>query len=451
MSIFNKILNILVLLLAITAVIFGVMLFQKREELRNRGDYMADVIHKVSKTLDDTSGTEVNKKLNPTASVVVNPGASSYSLYHDNYAQLSTVLKAFEEQAKAVIEQRDALGDTLHSVMVDLEIPNSDSFAAVEFQTMDKYTAKSEELLGMTKKVTERDNAIIAKIGEAASAMGFSVDGEGMKSLEDYSTPLGDFLSKSQALKTRCDTYAQHIQDVYRVWDLDAPSLDGSDYADALSTAKNALDAKRADYDQTKADLAAAKKKIQQLNDKIVNQMEKIASLNRDIKKLNAELDKYRQADPTTGKAVDFVSLLKGKVLEVDKKWGFVVINLGKHNRIVVPGKKKDVEKDVALPENKRMDVSRGDSFICQIKIVDVNDTCAIGDIVPGTMKGDGIMPGDKVFIARTPKQAEEEGQAAEGAEEAAPAAAEEDQGGAGEAADGADALGGGDELQTDF
>ena len=429
MSIFNKILNISMLLLAGVAVVFGVMLFQKREELRNRGDYMANVINKVSKIMDNTSGTEVNKKLNPTASVVVNPGASGYSLYHDNYAQLSTVLKAFEEQAKSVIDQRDQLGETLHSVMVDLGVPNADSFAAVEFQTMDKFSAKDGELLGVVKKVTERDNAIIAKIGEAASAMGFSVDGEAMKSLEDYATPLGDFLAKSQALKARCDTYAQHIQDVYGIWGIGAPSLGGSDYASALSTASGNMKAKKAEFDQTKADLAAAKNKIKQLNDKITNQMEKIASLNKKIKDLNTELDKYRLVT-TPGKTVDFVSLLKGEVLEVDKRWGFVVINLGKHNKVTVQGKKKEMEKEVALPENKRMDVARGDSYICQIKIVDVNDNCAIGDIVPGTMKGDGIMPGDKVFFARTPKQVDGEGQpAGDAAKEAAPTAPEGAQG----------------------
>ncbi len=457
MSIFNKILNILMLLLAITAVVFGVMLFQKREELRNRGDYMADIIHKVSKTLDDTSGTEINKKLDPTVSVVANPKASGYSLYHDNYAQLATVLKTFEQQAKAIVQQKDTLGDTLHSVMVGLEIPNPDSFAAVEFQTIDKYAAKDEELLKVVQQVTERDNTIIAKIGEAASAMGFSVDGEGIKSLEDYATPLGDFVSKSQALKTRCDTYAEHIQEVYGVWELTAPSLDGSDYADALSSAKGEMDSKKADYDQTKKDLAAARATIEKLNQKITDQMEKIAALNKKIDGLKKKLAEFIMKQGN--KTINFVDLLEGKVLEVDKKWGFVVINLGKHNKVMVPGKKqnqKKVEKDVALPEDRRMDVARGDNYICQIKIVDVNDNCAIGDIVPGTMKGDAVMPGDKVFFARTPKFKEEKEGAGEGAaaaseEEAATPEAAETEPAAGDDAGGDDAatddLGGDDEL----
>ena len=52
MGIVNKIVNVVVLVLAIACVVLGTILFKKREHLRFRGDKMADMINKVSKTMD---------------------------------------------------------------------------------------------------------------------------------------------------------------------------------------------------------------------------------------------------------------------------------------------------------------------------------------------------------------------------------------------------------------
>jgi peptidoglycan hydrolase CwlO-like protein len=448
MALFNKILNILMLVLAGAAVWFGVLLFQKREELRNRGDYMAKVINEVSAKLDENSGTEINKNLLPNASVVKNPNSAKVSLYHDNYKNLTTVLKGFKSQVDEIMAQRDALSDTLHSAMSLLEIPDADSFAAIEFESVEKYPEKDKAFKDVVQKVDERDNAIIAKIGEAATAMGFSADGDAIKSLDGYDTPLTDFVTKSQALKTRSDAYAQSIGQMCSTWGISSPSLDGDDYSSALSSAQGEMSAKKADYDKTKAELEAANKKIIVLNDKITAQMEEITSLE---KERDSWRDKYKKlaGDINTGpgKTIDVVKLLEGKVLKVDKKWGFVVIDLGKHNTVML-GKNKDKPRDVALPENRKMDVARGEEYIGQIKVVDVNDNCAIADIIPEAMKGK-IAPGDKVFFARLPKKVEkkagegDDAGAAEGdasAEDAAAGDAGEDAGAVeeGDAGDGA-------------
>ena len=55
MGIVNKIVNVVVLVLAIACVVLGTILFKKREHLRFRGDKMADMINKVSKTMDKES------------------------------------------------------------------------------------------------------------------------------------------------------------------------------------------------------------------------------------------------------------------------------------------------------------------------------------------------------------------------------------------------------------
>ena len=58
MGLLNRIVNVAVLTLAIISVVFGFLLFQKREQLVNRGDFMAASINKVAKELDLDSNTK---------------------------------------------------------------------------------------------------------------------------------------------------------------------------------------------------------------------------------------------------------------------------------------------------------------------------------------------------------------------------------------------------------
>jgi hypothetical protein len=106
----------------------------------------------------------------------------------------------------------------------------------------------------------------------------------------------------------------------------------------------------------------------------------------------------------------DLVKMLEGKVLRVNKKWGFVMIDLGKDNKMII-GNKKKVEKSVALPEGKVMTVARNDKYIGQIKVVKVNNDCSIADMLE--MSGENaIQAGDKVYFARklaAPKKADDD------------------------------------------
>ena len=63
MVILNRILNVLILILAVVSVLFTVLLYQRRVELRNRGDKLAGVVHDVVKDLDADSGTSFSSEI----------------------------------------------------------------------------------------------------------------------------------------------------------------------------------------------------------------------------------------------------------------------------------------------------------------------------------------------------------------------------------------------------
>lgn len=403
MAVFNKILNILILVLAGSAVFFGFMLFKKRYQLRDRGDKMAKVIRSVAGTLDEGSETDVKSKL-----VLSKSAPSSVSLYIDNFKNLGKVLGAFETQAADIIAQRDALGKTLFSVAKTLDLPNYDSFASVQFQSIDKYNKKDSDLIAVLDKVEKRSSAIDSKLVSIAPQIDCTIDKSALKSLDGYTAPMDDFCDKITVLKGKRDALVSHVQSVCSTWDVAAPSLDGDDYSDALSTVASSLKSKKDDYDQTKTDLKNTKEQLTEVNEKLTQKMELISTLNVKIKKQAKRIafltggdegggDSNKPAMPTTDKQL--LEMLTGKVLRVNKKWGFVMIDLGKDNKVII-GNVKKVEKSVPLPEGQVMDVARNDKFIGQIKVVKVNNDCSIADMVNNSTET-GIQPGDKVFFAR--------------------------------------------------
>jgi hypothetical protein len=410
---FNKTLNILIFILAGVAVTFGFFLFQKREQLRRRGDEMAKFINEVAGVLDAGSGTKVQDKLDYKNRYETDPTKPGYkkdklaiSLYHNNYNKLKTVLRPFKEQASAVITQRDQLSDTLHKVLVDLEIPNEKEFDAPLFMSTESYVDRDTQLLDIVTKLNARDNAIMAQISDSANVIGKgSIDAEALKNLEDYTTPLSSFAEMVQALKTRSDTYASNIGELCDIFGVSSPSLDGDDYVAALDTIKTEMQGQKDEFEQTKADLKSTQEELADTKERLEQEIAKLETANNQIAVLQKKLDVFlRGMDGDTDVSdIEFKlqRSLEGKILRVNEKWGFVVIDLGLNNTMLVGDSKKEVK--VPLKEDEKMDVSRGSDYLGQIHIVKVAENCAIADIVPESLSGK-MEPGDKVFFARENK-----------------------------------------------
>jgi hypothetical protein len=73
---------------------------------------------------------------------------------------------------------------------------------------------------------------------------------------------------------------------------------------------------------------------------------------------------------------------LKGKITVVDPKWDFVVIDLGKNDGMLLHG---------------QMLVSRNGQLLAKVKIVNVEDTRSIANVLPG-WKLEDILEGDTVL-----------------------------------------------------
>ena len=102
--------------------------------------------------------------------------------------------------------------------------------------------------------------------------------------------------------------------------------------------------------------------------------------LQRAISRLQTRLAKYEGPDPTVKLRAD----LKGKILVVDPKWDFVVLNIG---------------QDQGVLEDGELLVSRDGKLVAKVVVRSVEKDRCIANVVPGWKLGE-VIEGDVVSPA---------------------------------------------------
>jgi DNA anti-recombination protein RmuC len=110
----------------------------------------------------------------------------------------------------------------------------------------------------------------------------------------------------------------------------------------------------------------------------IVNEEKMV--LQRALTRLQARLAKYEGPDPTIRLRAD----LRGKILVVDPKWDFVVLNIG---------------QDQGVLENGELLVSREGKLVAKVVVRSVEKNRCIANVVPGWKLGE-VIEGDDVSPA---------------------------------------------------
>ena len=356
---------------------------------------------------------------------------------------LKKQMELFIAQAKDIVAQRNKLGDTLKTVADKLCLP--ETFEQKQFYSVKTFAERDAKLIDLAESVNKRNDLFadaLARIGSSLKepiAEDFKDKSRELK-FDELSTTLDKLVGDSEKVMKRSNAFADSIARIAKTLGLAAPTsneLKEKDYAGALTAAENGAKEVKDDLDKTKAELARVKGELEDTRQQLADIEKKHNELGKkhdEANKLIAKLQKLVYGDTTEGEDAqagkgpkedgNLYEQLIGQVLEVNKNYDYVVIDLGKNSkfkRVLANGKSQELKAPV--PENKEMFVSRGDKYIAKIKLVKVSDSCSIGNIVPGP-RGGTIEIGDKVFFPPSPPAAKAE-QKADG-EAAAPAEGEE-------------------------
>lgn len=404
MGILNRVVNIVILVLALASAAFSFLLFQKREVFVNGWNKLTSTINSTASELDKGSGTKAAAKL------------TAETLDHTKYEELDKLLPELKKQATAVTAQRNTLAGALKEVTTTLEIDTP--VEAADLQSIANYSAKKDEVLGSVAKIQQRDTGLIKDIKTVGTKIGVSLDEAKLKGTDAYKAETGKLTAQVDRVKTRVDKYSENLKQVAQVVGATPPPVT-EEYPAALKDISTKVTTLKNDYVQTvkeKENLKTEVAKLQTSVDKLGQesnedkntikvQKTEISKLQGEIRKLAGTPDDSDPLNIATEGDPKNLRLLKGKVVEVSKKWDFVVIDLGAKNEVEQIVGQKKLPLKVFLPNNEDMLVARelnGDKseFVGRIKLVKVYDTCSIANVLPSPMGTNSIKPGDTVFFS---------------------------------------------------
>jgi chromosome segregation ATPase len=403
MGTLNKIVSISILVLAIAAAVFSFLLFQKRGVLVDGWTKLTSSINDTAKAHDYESGNKTASKL------------TDDSLENRKYERLDQLLPDLKKQASSVNKQRNELADALTTAATTIEIDGAPE--AKDLKDVSQYDGKKTELLGLVDKVQAKDKDIAKQLVATGSKLGVQINEKAVTKVGGYKAEIDKYTAKVTSVKTRVDTYDNYLKQIASAVGAAAPPAT-EDYPEAVKTISTKVATMKTDFVQAKKDRDIFKtqvgelqtevaKKDQQINESknlLATREKDVAKLKKDLAKFTGEGDGGEKKVLETG-SPETLKLLKGKVVEVSKKWDFVVLDIGSKSKVEQVFGNKKIAVDVIIPRNEEMLVARridGDNseFVGKVKIVKVMPNSSIANIVPSPLLKDKIREGDIVFFS---------------------------------------------------
>ncbi len=408
MSNANKIINVLVLVAAVVAVVLGIMLFNKREDVAQGREMMAKAIaDNTAKLIAEEDTKNVRKLTVKTDDLAISKTAED----------IQDPLKKFDAATKKMVQQRDALAK--YAIELTSIVSDGQGMDAFSAQRLADYTLNQDESTKISGHVTKRmeeSKKVSAALVSAVKTLNNNLKMEELDAAKaNAGTPDVAYLNervaaiaeKTQATQSKNDALAAHVKAVAVLMSMDEPALDGADYAATLSAARAAVEQKMTEYNDlvsAKATLSAqikeAKGQVETASSDMENSKKLLAVREKELEAAQKEIKRLNQiiapaktvqtgAKANLNTSFNQLKKVQAKVLYADPKNSFVVISLGKNARIESKDAKGAVVKtDVQIPPNAVMTVASSldpekAKFTGKIQIATAGDKESVANILP--------------------------------------------------------------------
>lgn len=406
MGIANRVVNILVLVAAITAIVLGIMLFNKREDIAKSRELMAKNI-------------AVNaKKLFPPSKI-----AAKDMGIEKTSEDIKKPLAVMDSARKSILKQRVQMADDILALAsIPAEEVGMDGFTKESLASHDKYAGEmknvKEFVTAKVKVFTETRKVLYESIPQLHEKLRMEKPDEGKftndaEGVDFVKGTVGALEKKADDVCTRNETFDQHIKAIANlIPNMDLPVLDGADYAENLKNQRDQIEKYVAAYEGIvrernayKEETIQQKKQITEIGKKLESAEQLAAKRAKELKSAKKQIARLEKiirpaasdsnseaADSETSGAIASFTLLKklqGKILFVDEDHGFVLVDLGRENQVEFKNAKGVMEKkQVPVPQNAIMTVSASldpeeARFTGKIQIVNISDKQSIANILP--------------------------------------------------------------------
>ena len=401
MKIINIILSILILLLAVASAVFSYFLFEKREQMVKGWEKMAVTVNQASAELDKGSGTNIAKLLSPEL------------LSHEKYAELDKNLTQLTQQAQKVVQQRDDLGSTIRKIATVTEmknIPNAD-----DFMKLDAYAGAKKNVLDWIGESKERQDGTIKMICETGARLGVSMTPDALRTPE-YSSEMRKLDTKIMAVQSRITSYNDSFTQLAQTLGSSSTDFSDSGYSNSIKSIADAAQKVKDDLSSAQSSLQSTKNQLASLQSTVKGKESSIQNLQKDLKGKEDQIAKLKLIINPTGTLKDDFKLwsegspearmaVQGKIIDINKKYGFVVVDLGSNTKVEQPIGNKINPVNPKITSNLDMVVARGlegdnTQYVGRIKIIKVHDNCSIANVIPGSTGDREVKIGDTVYLS---------------------------------------------------
>lgn len=426
MTTLNRVLSILIALLAIAATVLSYLLFEKRNEFRGRADKLASAMAEMVETMARDSQTNADQQVTFTPADPragrAEKGTLGWKAYQEarnaqgNYPAFESTMDTATGLADNVHTQRNFLADILYEAGITLGIPEDavDPAQLKSLESEDSYRPPAQQVLGYTKAVAERDNAMVEALMETAKTVQANVQKERLTSptrttnLEGEKTwafqhekALNAITNNTKQLNTRAENYAKTLVNAIRQvnkydWETKPAAIrDEQQYTRALNTLLNdfeGINGKLAQLQKAQQELSRTKAKLVDAEEELKDMRRNLAETRKQLASLQEQAGVAGEGGPTITPRVQRLPEgepinedLEGQVLKVNQKRKYVVLDLG-YDKVRV---------------GTELLIARDDNFIARVQITKVTEEHAIADVLP-TVKTDDVEPGDRVIVPKT-------------------------------------------------
>jgi hypothetical protein len=401
MKLLNIFLSILILLLAAAVAVFSFFLYEKRDKMIDGWGKMADAVNKAAASLDKGSGTEVAKELSPE------------ELAHDKYDDLAKKLPKLKEHADNVITERDDMAKALRNIAETSEMDNLQGLS--EFTSLKSYKTNANGVVNKVKSNTERQNDILRRLCSSASKLKADLTVSGLKG-SNYTSEFAKFNSKINIAQARISDSERQFRSIYSLADgKGGLNFSDSSYKSSIGKVTSTVRALKNKYNEARSSLRSESARVSSLQSTIKSKDGLIRGLHKDIKKKELEIKRLgmiisgdknsgRIDSPWENGSDEARRAVQGKIIKVDRKYGFVVVDLGTGTTVKQKIGTKTNYASPLIPVNAKMIVARNiestdGEYIGEIQLIKIHEDCSIANVV-STAKGKGVAVGDTVFFS---------------------------------------------------
>ena len=393
MKIANIVLSVLILLFAAASAVFSYFLFEKRSQFVDGWAKMAVAINKSAVALDLNSGTKkLAEELTPA------------TLAHENYADLNNRLPKLEERARQVVQSRDTLAKSLHTIAKSVEakkVPSKEALCG-----LNTYDASQNAVVSaIADTIRNRDTQYNKVINLSRNYLKANIDRQALK---DGRSNAFDNMEKALKVdKDRRSKYELALSSI--AGKVGRDRLDTGKYANSVNVIVNNVEKLRVLQQKTAGDLRTTQNKLRTTEKNLKASDNKVKNLTAVVKNRDNEIKVLKKALGLAPDAKVTIwadgsnearKLLSGNVLKVDNEFGYISIDLGSNTRVIQKIGNREQKINPLIVSGLELVVVDGSledkaKFVSRVKVKEVGENCATADIPAGSKE---IKPGYKVY-----------------------------------------------------